>query len=250
MTPEFLALILAHEYVHYRQFTTEDQGAAMSYAEREKQAWEATKEYLWKLGFSDEERTMMLKELVDPQIRFFTSEVEKERLLKKWTFGLWAPSQGRAEAQAHDSDDLYKIEERFDDISQAMALELKQARAQANEEKDERTVSQYREFAIRFCALGGNVAQSDLDALAQPRNGGVLTGADPSGPGVETGSCAFDVYEILASDIANSLPLNLSTLIGQALPAQAQAVPPALQPAPQPDPPVSCGFGDGTAFCG
>lgn len=289
MTPEFLALILAHEYVHYRQFTTENQGSAMSYAQREKEAWEATKEYLWKLGFSDQERTRLLKDLVDPQIRFFTNQVEKERLLKKWTFGLWTPSQGRAEAQAHDSDDLYKIEERFDDISQAMALELERARAQANQEKDERTVSQYREFAIRFCANQGEKTMIDFFELPKPRNADVLIRADPSGPRIEAGGCAFNAYEIIASYVSQSTPLDWKTLIARTIPAEPVAAPPAPaqaqpapeeqpqpqpnpqpapqpapqprpyphpepppapQPVPQPDPPENCGFGDGTAFCG
>lgn len=132
--PEYLALVLSHEQVHFEQFTSPDRGPQMSYNEREYEAWAKTDENLARLGFSPELKAVVKGE-IDRNLAEYKSAADKERLWSRLTLGAKAPAQGNY--AIHNDAELSAITARFDDMSQVVEGEIAAAREQAVRQRAE-----------------------------------------------------------------------------------------------------------------
>lgn len=257
--PGFLASYLLHERVHFEQFTTAGKGDAMTYAEAQKEAYQAqvdSASYFFDPNIPADLRMMQdIERLRDEEQATVALEVDARKGLKGILRRFRSPSgpPDVFESKVHTNEELADISGL---VSQARGqseiarreTEQREARARAAAEQvahDEGLKRTYAEMAVRSCANPGSVTQDELDDLPVSFqkdlqwSGGLPPGLD---------ECAVQVYFILRKGLdasrlrERSMPVVPFAVLPDAPRVAAARPSPPATPAAQPKIPLNSIF--------
>lgn len=232
-SPAELALIINHEYRHFKQHTTRDEADVKTPAELEVAAYEEEKRLVDQnvLGFTSEAKDYQqarLKEMISKK----TALAAKERA---------AADRNGGRIQAGDSYPSHP-QVSIDSL-------IEKARAQvaiSNRDHDERLLGTLADIVWRTCQIPGSVGQDELDRLQFPRDPNFGVGRNVG----LVGDC-LDLFSTQAGFLRLGIGLSASNLrTGMIKPApappatppirRALPVPPAVKPIqPTPKTPFS-----------
>jgi hypothetical protein len=129
--PGYLALTLAHELVHFRQYTTPGRGSRMSYAEREVEAWRKESKNLAELEsagqITGQEKIYAVSQ-IGANLNYYKSVVARQR----WISWLGKPQHA---LPIHTQAQILEARSRFDDLSRIMAQETASVKAEARRQE-------------------------------------------------------------------------------------------------------------------